>query len=134
MGSNEIETIEVMNESGIVVARQRARSHAVELGLSLVSQTKLVTVVSELARNMVDYAGGGMVTIEKVTNLGRQGIRIRFEDTGPGIADLSLAMQDGYSTGQGLGQGLPGSKRLVNEFEITSRVGEGTRIVVTQWK
>lgn len=134
MGMPEIETIEIHNASSIVEARQRARSYALEIGLSLVNQTKLVTIVSELARNMVDYAEGGTVIIETIVNANRQGIRICFEDTGPGIPDLDLAMQDGYTTGKGLGQGLPGSRRLANEFEIESRVGEGTRIVVTQWK
>jgi serine/threonine-protein kinase RsbT len=129
----ESETIEVWNEAGIVTARQRARSHAVKTGLSLVSQTKLVTVVSELARNMVDYGSGGTVVIEEIEHQGRKGVKVSFEDQGPGIPDLESAMRDGYSTGKGLGQGLPGSKRLVNEFEIVSRVGEGTRVVITQW-
>jgi serine/threonine-protein kinase RsbT len=128
------ETFEVRDEGGIVSARQRARSHATKLGLSLVGQTKLVTAVSELARNMVDYGGGGTVTIEELDNHGRGGVRVSFEDRGPGIPDVDQAMQDGYTSGKGLGQGLPGSKRLVNEFEIASRPGEGTRVVVTQWK
>jgi serine/threonine-protein kinase RsbT len=134
MRTLEIDTLDIRSESGIVTARQKARSHAMEMGLGLVSQTKLVTAVSELARNMVDYAGGGTVIFESIEHHGRVGIRIRFEDNGPGIPDLKLAMQDGYTSGKGLGQGLPGSKRLVNEFEIESRVGEGTRVAVTQWK
>ncbi len=128
------ETFAVRDEAGIVFARQRARSHANGVGLGLVSQTKLVTVVSELARNMVDYGGGGTVVIEEVEQGGRAGVRVRFEDQGPGIPDLDLAMRDGFTTGKGLGQGLPGSKRLVNEFAIESRAGEGTRVVVIQWK
>jgi serine/threonine-protein kinase RsbT len=134
MGTREIDAVDIRGESGIVTARQKARGYAMEIGLGLVSQTKLVTAVSELARNMVDYAGGGTVIFERVEHHGREGIRIRFEDNGPGIPDLNLAMQDGYTTGKGLGQGLPGSKRLVNEFEIDSQVGRGTRVAVTQWK
>lgn len=128
------EVFEVRDEAGIVASRQRARTHAATVGLSLVSQTKLVTAVSELARNMVEYGGGGVVVIEELDNHGRRGVRVSFEDKGPGIADLELAMRDGYSSGKGLGQGLPGSKRIVNEFEIASREGEGTRVVIVQWK
>ncbi|EHJ47600.1 putative anti-sigma regulatory factor, serine/threonine protein kinase [Solidesulfovibrio carbinoliphilus subsp. oakridgensis] len=133
MRTIESESFPVVDEAGIVGARQRARGHATKVGLGLVSQTKLVTVVSELARNMVDYGGGGLVTIEQLDNHGRAGVRVRFEDQGPGIEDLELAMQDGYTTGKGLGQGLPGSKRLVNEFTIESQPGQGTRIMVIQW-
>ena len=128
------EVFEVRDEPGIVASRQRARTHAARIGLSLVGQTKLVTAVSELARNMVEYGGGGIVTIEELDAHGRRGVRVSFEDNGPGIADLELAMRDGYSSGKGLGQGLPGSKRIVNEFEIVSRPGEGTRVVIVQWK
>lgn len=134
MRTIERESFPVNDEAGIVSARQRARGHATKVGLGLVSQTKLVTVVSELARNMVDYGGGGLVTIEEVDHHGRGGVRVCFEDQGPGIADMELAMRDGYTTGKGLGQGLPGSKRLVNEFEIASQPGQGTRVVVIQWR
>lgn len=133
MRTLKTESFAVRDEPGIVFARQRARSHATGVGLGLVSQTKLVTVVSELARNMVEY-GGGTVVVEEVEQAGRAGVRVSFEDRGPGIPDLDLAMRDGYTTGKGLGQGLPGSKRLVNDFAIESRVGEGTRVVVIQWK
>jgi serine/threonine-protein kinase RsbT len=101
---------------------------------SLVDQTKLVTAASELARNTLTHGGGGSARIEVVEEGGRQGIRLVFEDRGPGIEDLKLALTDGYSTGQGLGLGLSGSRRLVNEFEITTKVGEGTRVAVTKWK
>lgn len=134
MATLDREVFEVRDEPGIVAARQRARTHAARVGLSLVGQTKLVTAVSELARNMVEYGGGGSVTIEELDVHGRRGVRVAFEDRGPGIADLELAMRDGYSSGKGLGQGLPGSKRIVNEFEIVSRPGEGTRVVIVQWK
>jgi len=114
--------------------RQKVREWAVALGFSLVEQTKLVTAASELARNTFTYGGGGAVQLEVVSNTVRLGLRLTFEDQGPGIADVELALKDGYSTGSGLGMGLGGSRRLVNEFEIESRAGEGTRVTVTKWK
>ena len=128
------ETIPMRTEDQVVVARQVVRKWAVEAGLRLVDQTKLVTATSELARNTVIHGGGGTVLIEMLLNESRQGIRITFEDQGPGIPDLELAMKDGYSTKGGLGLGLSGSRRLVNEFEIHSRPGEGTRIIIIKWK
>ena len=128
------ETLPVRSDMDIVQVRQAARAWAVELGFSLVNQTRLVTAASELARNMVDWGGGGTVRMEVLSEGGRQGLRLTFEDQGPGIPDVELAMQDGYTTGGGLGLGLSGSRRLVHEFEIVSRVGEGTRVAITMWK
>jgi serine/threonine-protein kinase RsbT len=107
---------------------------AVEAGLKLVDQTKIITAASELARNTVIYGGGGTLLLETVSSGTRKGVRLTFEDHGPGIADLELAMKDGYTTGGGLGLGLSGAKRLSNEFEIFSKVGEGTRITITRWR
>jgi serine/threonine-protein kinase RsbT len=117
----------------VVIVRQRVRALALEVGLKLVDQTKIITAASELARNTVIYGGGGTLLLESVAESGRKGVRLTFEDHGPGIADLELAMKDGYTTGGGLGLGLSGSKRLSNEFEIQSKVGEGTRIKITRW-
>jgi serine/threonine-protein kinase RsbT len=104
-----------------------------ELGFSSLDRTKLLTAASELARNTLTHGGGGIVRIESCADHGRQGLRLTFEDRGPGIPDLGLAMKPGYTTGGGLGLGLSGSRRLLNEFEISSRPGEGTRVTVTQW-
>jgi serine/threonine-protein kinase RsbT len=117
-----------------VIVRQRVRSRAVQEGFGLVDQTKLVTAASELARNTMTYGGGGSALIESVANGSRRGLKITFEDKGPGIADIELAMKDGYTSGGGLGLGLSGAKRLSNEFEITSSPGQGTRITITRWK
>jgi serine/threonine-protein kinase RsbT len=118
----------------IVRIRQAVRQHAVELGFNLVEQTKIVTAASELARNMLQYAGGGRVTIEGIDDVGRRGLRLIFEDEGPGIPDVELALRDGYSTRGGLGLGLSGARRLSNEFHIYSRPGEGTRITIIRWR
>jgi serine/threonine-protein kinase RsbT len=128
------ETIAVRSTEDVVSIRQRVRVWAVQEGLRLTDQTKLVTAASELARNTVIYGGGGTVRLEVVSDNGRRGIRLTFEDHGPGIPDIQQAMRDGYTTGGGLGLGLSGSKRLCNEFEIHSKVGEGTRVIVTRWK
>ncbi len=128
------ETMPVVSDMDIVRVRQAARAWAVELGFSLVDQTKLVTAASELARNTVGWGGGGTVRLEILDDGGRQGLRLTFEDHGPGIPDIELALKDGYTTGSGLGLGLGGSRRLVNEFEIASRVGEGARVTITMWK
>ena len=128
------ETLQVRSSADIVGVRQAARSWAAELGFGLVDQTKLVTAASELARNTVDYGGGGTVRFEALNDGARRGLRLIFEDRGPGIPDIDLALKDGYTTGSGLGLGLSGSKRLVNDFEITSRVGEGTRVAITRWR
>lgn len=118
----------------MVAVRQMVRTRAVELGFSLVDQTKLVTATSELARNMVVYGGGGLLTLEALRENDRPGLRLVFADEGPGIADVEQALRDGYTTGSGLGLGLGGARRLVNEFRIESRQGEGTRITIVKWK
>jgi serine/threonine-protein kinase RsbT len=127
------ETIPVNSEPDMVVIRRRVREIASQAGLSLVDQTKLVTAASELARNTLIYGGGGSMQLESL-NGPRTGVRLTFQDKGPGIADLELALRDGFTTGNGLGLGLGGSKRLVHEFEIHSKLGEGTRVAVTRWK
>ncbi len=127
------ETVPVRSTEDVVGVRQKVRAWAIEAGLKLIDQTKIVTAASELARNTVVYGGGGSVHIDIVGDNGRRGIRLTFEDQGPGIADIQLAMKDGFTTGGGLGLGLSGSKRLCNEFEIQSKPGEGTRVAVTRW-
>lgn len=128
------EVLPVQSSDDVVKVRQRVRSWAVDLGFSLVDQTKLVTATSELARNTVDHGGGGECRIEALNEGNRIGLRLTFEDKGPGIEDIELAMKDGYSTSKGLGLGLGGARRLVNEFEIHSKPGEGTRVTITRWK
>jgi len=118
----------------VVRVRQLAREWAISLGFGLVDQTKIVTAASELARNTVIYGGGGTVRLQAMNDGARRGLRLTFEDQGPGIADLQLALKDGYSTGTGLGLGLSGAKRLMSEFEIDSTPGQGTRVAVTRWK
>jgi serine/threonine-protein kinase RsbT len=127
-------SIALENEHDIAVARGEARTMAAQVGLRLVDQTRIATVASELARNVVKYAGRGRMIAHAVEGEGgRRGLRLVFEDTGPGIPDISAAMRDGFSTGRGLGKGLPGSKRLVDEFQIESEVGRGTRVTVVRW-
>jgi serine/threonine-protein kinase RsbT len=121
-------------QEDVVAARQFVRSWAVELGLTLVDQTKIITAASELARNAVIYGGGGLIRIEILADTGKRGMRLTFEDRGPGIADIEKAMSDGYTTGNGLGLGLGGSKRLSHEFSIESAPGAGTRISIIRWK
>src|SRR5215475_13151839 len=128
------ECLPLRSDDHIVIVRQAVRKRAIEQGFSLVDQTKIVTAASELARNTIIHGGGGQATIEMVTDGIRRGIRLAFEDTGPGIPDLALAMRDGYSTGGGLGLGLSGAKRLSNEFTINSTLGGGTTVVITRWK
>ena len=128
------ETLPVKTSADIVLVRQVARTWASEIGLGLVDLTKLVTAASELARNTLDHGRGGNVRFEMLNDGPRRGIRLIFEDQGPGIANIELAMKDGYTTGSGLGLGLSGSRRLVNDFEISSKVGEGTRVAITRWK
>ena len=118
----------------VVLVRQIVRQKTTDLGFSLIGQTKLVTAASELARNTVEHGRGGHVLIEVIQNGHRPGLRLVFEDSGPGIPDIRQALTDGYTTGTGLGLGLGGSRRLVHEFEIDSRVGQGTRIVIVGWK
>lgn len=128
------EDLPVRTEQDVVLARQLVRRLAQELTFSLVDQTKIVTAASELARNTVVYGGGGMLRCEILKDGGRSGLRLTFEDQGPGIPDMELAMKDGWTSGRGMGMGLSGAKRLVNEFEIVSEVGTGTRVTVTRWK
>jgi serine/threonine-protein kinase RsbT len=128
------EQLPLKNSSDVVLARQKVRQRAVEGCFSLVDQTKLVTAASELARNALDHGNGGQMTIEVVSAGTRAGIRLIFEDHGPGIPDIDLALKDGFTTGSGMGLGLGGSKRLVNEFCIESEVGKGTTITVARWK
>jgi serine/threonine-protein kinase RsbT len=118
----------------IVQVRQAVRAWAVELGFSLVDQTKMVTAASELARNTVTYGGGGTIELERLENGSRRGLRLTFTDHGPGIADVDLAMRDGYTSGGGLGLGLGGARRLSNEFEIRSKPGEGTVVTIARWR
>jgi serine/threonine-protein kinase RsbT len=128
------ETLEIRSSADIVMVRQAIRSRASELGFSLVDQTKLVTGASELARNTVEHGGGGRVRVEMLKDGNRTGLRMTFEDEGPGIPDTALALTDGYSTGTGLGLGLSGTRRLMNEFRIHSEAGRGTRIQVARWR
>jgi serine/threonine-protein kinase RsbT len=128
------ETSPLQTEADVVSVRQKVRKHAVENRFGLVDQTKLVTAASEIARNTTKYGGGGNVLIEVLSDGLRTGLRLTFEDRGPGIVDLNLAMKDGFTTGHGMGLGLGGAKRLVNDFEIQSTVGLGTRVVLTRWK
>lgn len=128
------EKLEIRSSEDIVRVRQIVRSWAVKLGLNLVDQTKIVTAASEIARNTLDYGKGGTVTVEALVAGIRQGLRLTFEDHGPGIADLALAMKDGFTSGSGLGLGLSGAKRLSSEFDLQSKVGEGTRVTLIRWR
>lgn len=116
------------------MARQKVRQWSTELRFTLVDQTKLVTAASELARNALDHGKGGQMIIESLVNGPRSGIRLVFEDQGPGIQDIEKAMEDGFTSGAGMGLGLGGSKRLVNEFDIESEVGKGTRVTIARWR
>ena len=124
----------IASSEDVVLVRQMVRARAVENGFSLVDQTKLVTAASELARNALEYGGGGTMRLEVLNSGIRRGVRLTFEDKGPGIPDIERAMRDGFTTGNGLGLGLGGAKRLSNEFEIVSRPGEGTRVTITRWR
>jgi serine/threonine-protein kinase RsbT len=128
------ETAPIRVSDDVVKVRQIVREWAVSLGFSLVDQTKVVTAASELARNVIDYGGGGDFRIEALNNNTRRGLRLTFSDKGPGIADMEKAMKDGFTTGGGLGLGLGGAKRLVNEFLIDSNPGRGTTVIVVRWK
>jgi serine/threonine-protein kinase RsbT len=128
------ERVEIRSSQDVVVARQAVRSKSVALGFGLVDQTKFVTASSELARNTLDYGGGGWVQIEVVEQNLRSGLRLIFEDQGPGIRDINLALKDGFTSGNGMGLGLGGAKRLSHEFEISSTPGEGTRVAIVRWK
>lgn len=127
------EPMVVREEADLAMVRHLVRERATELGFGLLDVTKLLTAASELGRNMLIHGGGGTMLLETFTKEGLRGVRLTFEDHGPGIADLEQAMGDGFTTKGGMGLGLGGSKRLVHEFEVASRVGEGTRVTVTQW-
>jgi serine/threonine-protein kinase RsbT len=124
----------VTSAAEVVSVRHAVRKCAVALGFSLVDQTKIVTAASEIARNMIDYGGGGMLTIESINENERTGLRLLFEDSGPGIRDIEQALRDGYTTGGGLGLGLGGARRLSDEFQIDSTPGSGTRVMLARWK
>lgn len=130
----KIEEMKILSSADVVLVRQAVRQFAIEVGFGLVDQTKIVTAASELARNTLDYGGGGIVKLETLQEGGRRGLRLTFEDQGPGIVDIDMALRDGFTTGGGLGMGLGGAKRLANEFEIESVVGEGTRVIIVRWK
>ena len=127
------ETLSLRSSEDVVLVRQAVRAAAVDLRFSLVDQTKIVTAASELGRNTLDYGGGGTVRLQVLQDGGRRGIRLTFEDKGPGITDVERALKDGYTTGGGLGLGLGGARRLSSEFSIDSRPGEGTRVTITRW-
>jgi serine/threonine-protein kinase RsbT len=124
----------IVREVDVIPFRNRVKELATKIGMGLVNQTKLITSASELARNMLKYANGGNVTLEVVSRGRENGIRLVFKDEGPGIADVDLAMKDGYSTTKSLGLGLPGTKRLVSDFKIESVVGKGTTVTIIKWK
>jgi serine/threonine-protein kinase RsbT len=133
MKSAESGSRSISTEQEVVLARQAVRKFAQDAGMRLVDQTKLVTAASELARNTLIYGGGGVVEWEITHNGARQGVRLLFSDNGPGIADLKLAMTDGWTSGSGLGLGLSGAKCLMDEFDLQSEIGKGTRVTVVKW-
>lgn len=128
------EVLPIRSSDDVVRVRQAVRTRAVEIGLGLVDQTKIITAASELARNTLDYGGGGEVRIDVLQEGTRKGVRLSFVDQGPGIADIAQALTDHYTTGGGLGLGLGGAKRLSNEFYIASTPGAGTRVIIARWK
>ena len=134
MPTTRTERLEIRTADDVVKVRQQTRVMAVEAGLSLVDQTKIITAASELARNTLDYGGGGEMLAEILEEGGRRGVRLVFEDQGPGIADIQQALKDGFTSGSGLGLGLGGARRLSNEFSIDSKIGVGTKITITRWK
>ena len=127
-------TLPIRTSEDIVRMRQTVRERAVAQGFSLVDQTKIVTAASELARNTLDYGGGGEVEVSMLVNGSRAGLRLSFVDHGPGIPDIETALRDGFTSGKGLGLGLGGAKRLSSEFSIESKPGQGTRVTITRWK
>ena len=134
MKSAKQETVPISSSSDVVLARQKVRQWAMEMKFTLVDQTKLVTAASELARNTLDHGKGGQMVIEQVENSIKNGLKLVFEDRGPGISDVNAALRDGFTTGGGMGLGLGGSKRLVNDFQIETEPGKGTRVTVVRWK
>ncbi|HEV8225854.1 MAG TPA: anti-sigma regulatory factor [Methylomirabilota bacterium] len=127
------ETLSLRSSEDVVLVRQAVRAAAVDLRFSLVDQTKIVTAASELSRNTLDYGGGGTVRLQVLQDGGRRGLRLTFEDKGPGIPDVERALKDGYTTAGGLGLGLGGARRLSSEFSIDSRPGEGTKVTIARW-
>ncbi|MFZ0630502.1 MAG: anti-sigma regulatory factor [Acidobacteriaceae bacterium] len=134
MSETKRESLPLKTSNDVVLARQRVRQWATELRFTLVDLTKLVTAASELARNTLDHGRGGSVTIEQLAQGPRTGLKLTFEDQGPGIPDIEIALKDGFTTGHGMGLGLGGSRRLVNEFAIESTPGKGTKVTVIRWK
>ncbi len=134
MTVSDSQSMPIASPEDIVVVRQAVRRRAVAMGFGIVDQTKIVTAASELARNTVDYGGGGTVRIEVLRNGIRAGLRLVFEDQGPGIANIEQALTDGFTSGHGMGLGLGGARRLSHEFEIESKPGAGTRVSVLRWK
>jgi serine/threonine-protein kinase RsbT len=132
--AQKTETIPIRTSSDVVLVRQRVRVLSIEMKFSLVEQTKIVTAASELGRNTLEHGGGGSLELAVLINGARRGIRLRFIDQGPGIADVALALKDGYTSGSGMGLGLGGSKRLMNEFEIDTKPGSGTTVTAIRWK
>ncbi|MBD1822217.1 anti-sigma regulatory factor [Cyanobacteria bacterium FACHB-DQ100] len=130
----KIETVPIASSTDVILVRQAVRQSAIAIGFGLVDQTKIVTAASELARNTLDYGGGGLMKLETLEAGGRRGLRLTFEDQGSGIPDIELALKDGFTTGSGLGMGLGGAKRLANEFVIESAIGQGTRVTIVRWK
>ena len=134
MNVGTTEKLTIRSGEDVVRVRQSVRARALELGFSLVDQTRIITAASEIARNTLDYGGGGEMQLECVTSGVRKGLRLTFSDKGPGIVDVARALEDGYTTGKGMGLGLSGAKRLVNEFDIKTAPGEGTTITLVRWK
>lgn len=134
MPTTRNDRLDIRSSDDVVKVRQQTRTLAIEAGLSLVDQTKIITAASELARNALDYGGGGEMRLEVIEEGRRRGLRLTFEDHGPGIADVAQAMRDGFTSGSGLGLGLGGAKRLSNEFSIESKVGVGTKVTIARWK
>ena len=128
------DSVTIIREQDVILFRNRVKEYAVKIGMGIVNQTKLITAASELVRNMLKYAGGGVVDIEVISKGRENGIRLFFIDHGPGIKDINLAMKDGFSTGKSLGLGLPGTKRLVSEFDIQSEINKGTTVTIIKWK
>ena len=133
-GAERADVLPVRGETDVVMVRHAVRTWSVQQGFTLVDQTKMVTAASEIARNTVNYGGGGTVRIEALADGARKGLRLVFEDQGPGIKDIELALRDGYTTGTGLGMGLGGARRLVHEFSIESTPGQGTKVTLTRWR
>jgi serine/threonine-protein kinase RsbT len=128
------DSMKIEKEQDVVPFRNRVKEYAIKIGMGIVNQTKLITAASELVRNMLKYGGGGLAIIEVINHGRENGIRLTFQDQGPGIKDIPLAMKDGFTTGKSLGVGLPGTKRLVSEFDIKSIVGQGTTVTIIKWK